>query len=586
VSGAYHFVVVANRLPVDAADGDGWRRSPGGLVAAVHPTVRRAGGAWLGWTGVPGEAPEPFEFDGMHLHPVGLSVEEIDRYYEGQSNTTIWPLFHDAVEQPMHDRGWREAYEAVNRRFADATAALAAPGATVWVHDYQLMLVPAMLRQRRPDVRIGFFLHIPFPPVELFMQLPGRADVLRGLLGADLVGFQRPLAAQNFLQLGRLLLGLDPKEDCVEYDGRTVTARAFPISIDVAEIERLAGDPTVQADSRRLRQELGEHRRLLLGVDRLDYTKGIEQRLKAFHELLAEGSVANDDVVLVQLATPSRLRVAQYQQLRERVEREVGRINGEFGEVGRAPVHYLFQSRSRAELVAMYLAADVMVVTPLRDGMNLVAKEYVAARADEQGALVLSEFTGAAAELDDAYLVNPHDVEDLKRRICAALKATPRDRATRMRKLRATVRSHTVDQWAHEFLDALAAVADAPVCSASRQRCCSGGSLSAGPLVGPVGCTDVGDDDATGRPGGDAVQWDGEVLGRYLVVQPRQPYRQGLQQRHGDLLARASMAGARVAATLRYEIERADRSADEAVGVEPVRVRPQLRVVVLAVQVE
>jgi trehalose 6-phosphate synthase len=456
VSEAYEFVVVANRLPVDTGDDGEWRRSPGGLVTAVHPTARRLGGAWVGWTGGPGEAPEPFEFDGMHLHPVGLSADEIDRYYEGQSNATIWPLFHDAVEQPVYHREWRDAYEAVNRRFADATAAVAARGATVWVHDYQLMLVPGMLREARPDLRIGFFLHIPFPPVELFMQLPRRAGLLRGLLGADLVGFQRPLAAQNFLQLAGRLLGLDPKEDSVKFEGRTVTARAFPISIDVAEYEEEAADPEVQAQAQRLRQELGD-RKLLLGVDRLDYTKGIEQRLKAFHELLSEGSVTNDEVVLVQVATPSRMRVQQYQDLRERVEREVGRINGEFGEVGRAPVHYLFQSRSRAELVAMYLAADVMVVSPLRDGMNLVAKEYVASRIDDDGTLVLSEFTGAAAELGEAFLVNPHDVEDLKRGITEALTIAPQDRAARMRALRATVRGHTVEQWAQEFLDALGA---------------------------------------------------------------------------------------------------------------------------------
>jgi trehalose 6-phosphate synthase len=457
VDPTYEFVVVANRLPVDAVDGGGWKRSPGGLVTALHPVLRGQGGAWVGWTGSPDAAPPPFEFDGMHLHLVELSSDEIDRYYEGQSNATIWPLFHDAVEQPVHHRAWRQAYEAVNQRFADATAALAGRDATVWVHDYQLMLVPGMLRAQRPDLRIGYFLHIPFPPVELFMQLPRRADILRGLLGADLVGFQRPLAAQNFLQLGRRLLDLDPKEDRVEYDGRTVTARAFPISIDVEEVEQFAVDATVQDHSRRLREELGAHRRVLLGVDRLDYTKGIEQRLKAYHELLAEEAVSTDEVVMVQVATPSRLRVAQYQQVRDRVELEVGRINGEFGDVGRAAVHYLFQSRSREELVAMYLAADIMLVTPLRDGMNLVAKEYVAARVDEQGALVLSEFTGAAAELDAAFLVNPHDVEDLKRGICAALQAPPEDRATRMRQMRHTVRSHTVDQWAREFLDALAA---------------------------------------------------------------------------------------------------------------------------------
>ncbi|GIJ43644.1 trehalose-phosphate synthase [Virgisporangium aliadipatigenens] len=457
MSGTYQFVVVANRLPVDAAEDGGWTRSPGGLVTAVHPIVRRLGGAWVGWTGGADEEAEPFDFDGMHLHPVGLSARDIDRFYEGQSNATIWPLFHDAVEQPVHHREWREAYEAVNRRFADATAALAAEGATVWVHDYQLMLVPAMLREHRPDLRIGFFLHIPFPPVELFMQLPRRADLLRGLLGADLVGFQRPLAAQNFLQLTERLLGLSPKEDRVEVDGRTVTARAFPISIDVDEIEELANDPEVREQARHLRQELGD-RRLLLGVDRLDYTKGIEQRLKAFHELLRDGTVTNEEAVLVQVATPSRLRVAQYQQLRDRVELEVGRINGEFGDVGRAPVHYLFQSRDRAELVAMYLAADVMVVSPLRDGMNLVAKEYVAARVDDGGALVLSEFTGAAAELDESFLVNPHDVEDLKRGMCAALAASPQDLAGRMRTMRAVVHEHTVDRWAKEFLDALADV--------------------------------------------------------------------------------------------------------------------------------
>jgi trehalose 6-phosphate synthase len=455
----YEFVVVANRLPVDeseAADGSRvWTRSPGGLVSALQPIVRKHDGAWAGWTGQPGDAPDPFDTDGMHLHPVGLSADEVDRYYEGQSNGTIWPLFHDAVEQPTHRRPWRQAYDTVNRRFAEAAAQLTAPGGTVWVHDYQLMLVPAMLRELRPDLRIGFFLHIPFPPVELFMQLPRRAELLRGLLGADLVGFQRPLAAQNFLQLTGRLLGLDPQDQHVAYDGRTVTARAFPISIDVGEVAELAADPGVQAEARRMRTELGGDRRLLLGVDRLDYTKGIEQRLEAYGELLADGTVSNDDVVLVQVATPSRMRVQEYQQLRARVEREVGRINGEFGAVGQVPVHYLFQSMNREELVALYLAADVMVVTPLRDGMNLVAKEYVAARLDEQGALVLSEFAGAAAELETAFLVNPHDVEDIKRALIAALQAGPGELTERMRPMRDQVRDHDIDRWAREFLGAL-----------------------------------------------------------------------------------------------------------------------------------
>ncbi|MCW2638421.1 MAG: otsA [Dactylosporangium sp.] len=455
----YRFVVVANRLPVDEIlDDEGkreWTRSPGGLVSALQPTVRARHGAWIGWAGGTGDAPEPFELDGMWLHPVALSSDELDFYYEGESNATIWPLYHDAVETPAFHRRWRQAYWRVNQRFAEAAAELAAPGATVWVHDYQLQLVPAMLRKLRPDLRIGFFLHIPFPPVELFMQMPWRTRVLEGLLGADLVGFQRPGGAENFLRLTRTLLGLEPDGDHVVVDGRTVTARAFPISIDVAEMEQLAADPQIQQRAKQLSEELGGHRRLLLCVDRLDYTKGIEHRLKAYRELLAEGRLSNRDVALVQVATPSRLRVAQYRQLRERVEREVGRINGEYGEVGLAPVHYLFRSYDREELLALYLAADVMLVTPLRDGMNLVAKEYVAARTDNTGALVLSEFTGAAAELSDAFLVNPHDVDGLKQAFVQALETPPDERGARMRRMRDQVCAYDVTRWAKEFLEAL-----------------------------------------------------------------------------------------------------------------------------------
>ena len=459
MSEQYRFIVVANRLPVDAVTGeDGkqtWARSPGGLVSALQPTVRARGGAWVGWAGGTGDAPEPFDLDGMHLHPVGLSARELDYYYEGESNATFWPLYHDAVEPPEFHRHWRQAYEAVNQRFAETVAGLAAPGALVWVHDYQLQLVPAMLRELRPDLRIGFFLHIPFPPAELFVQLPSRRRILRGLLGADLVGFQRPGGAANFLRLARQLLGLQPDGDRVEVDGRTVTARAFPISIDVEEIQRLAADPLIQQRAKQLGEELGNNRRLLLGVDRLDYTKGIEHRLKAYRELLGEGRLSNREVALVQVATPSRQRVAQYRELRERVEREVGRINGEYGEVGLAPVHYLFRSYDREELVALYLAADVMLVTPLRDGMNLVAKEYVAARADNTGALVLSEFTGSAAELEDSFLVNPHDLDEIKQAFLDALNTPPEELAARMKRMREHVCAHDVRKWAREFLDAL-----------------------------------------------------------------------------------------------------------------------------------
>jgi trehalose 6-phosphate synthase len=344
----------------------------------------------------------------------------------------------------------------VNQRFADATAAVAAPGATVWVQDYQLQLVPALLRAQRPDLRIGFFLHIPFPPVELFMQLPRRVEILRGLLGADLVGFQRPLGAQNFLRLTRHLLGLRPRGNVVEVDGRAVSADAFPISIDVGEIEELAVSPLVRERAARIRSELGEPKTIILGVDRLDYTKGIEGRIKAFRELLAEGRLSVPETVMVQVATPSRERVAQYQTLRHNVEREVGRINGDYGRVGVPAVHYLHQSYSRSELVALFCAADVMMVTPLRDGMNLVAKEYVAARVDLGGALVLSEFAGAAGDLRQAFLVNPYDLDGVKETLLQAINVDPVDATRRMRVMRRHLRGHDVSGWAGSFLARLA----------------------------------------------------------------------------------------------------------------------------------
>jgi trehalose 6-phosphate synthase len=297
------------------------------------------------------------------------------------------------------------------------------------------------------------------------MQLPWRTEIVDGLLGADLVGFHLPLGAQNFLVLARRLAGANASRASVgvrsrfgevEYDSRTVRVGAFPISIDSAAMDRKARDRSVQRRAGELRADLGHPRKILLGVDRLDYTKGIDVRLKAFSELLAEGRAKRDDTVLVQLATPSRERVESYKVLREDIERQVGHINGEYGEVGHPVVHYLHRPMPRDELVAFYVASDVMLVTPLRDGMNLVAKEYVACRTDSDGALVLSEFTGAAHELRQAYLVNPHDLEGVKDAIEAALNQTPEEGRRRMRALRRQVLTHDVDRWARSFLDALA----------------------------------------------------------------------------------------------------------------------------------
>jgi trehalose 6-phosphate synthase len=473
-TGESDFVVVANRLPIDMVrlpDGSTtFKRSPGGLVTALEPLLRRRRGAWIGWAGIV-EADvdvedEPIVAEDLQLHPVRLSAEDVAEYYEGFSNATLWPLYHDVIVKPIYHREWWDRYVEVNRRFAEATSRAAARGATVWVQDYQLQLVPKMLRELRPDLTIGFFLHIPFPPVELFMQLPWRTEIVEGLLGADLVGFHLPGGAQNFLILSRRLVGANTSRGSVgvrsrlgevDLDKRTVRVGAFPISIDSGELDHKARDRDIRKRAKEIRAEVGNPRKILLGVDRLDYTKGINVRLTAFAELLAEGRVKGDDTVLVQLATPSRERVESYQKLRDDIERQVGHINGEYGEVGHPVVHYLHRPVARDELIAFFVASDVMLVTPLRDGMNLVAKEYVACRSDLGGALVLSEFTGAAAELRQAYLVNPHDTEFVKDAIEAALNQSGEEGRRRMRALRRQVLVHDVDRWARSFLDALAA---------------------------------------------------------------------------------------------------------------------------------
>ncbi|MBY6349030.1 alpha,alpha-trehalose-phosphate synthase (UDP-forming) [Rhodococcoides corynebacterioides] len=462
------FVVVANRLPVDldtAPDGSRrWKRSPGGLVTALEPILRSNNGAWVGWPGVPDVEVEPFEDDGLELVPVPLSEREVADYYEGFSNATLWPLYHDVIVRPVYDRTWWEAYVEVNRRFAEATSTAAAQNATVWIQDYQLQLVPKMLRMLRPDLTIGFFLHIPFPPVELFMQMPWRTEIVEGLLGADLIGFHLPGGAQNFLYLSRRLagqptsrgnIGVRSKLGVVQVGFRTVRVGAFPISIDSGEMDEKSKRKSIRDRAREIRTELGDPKVIMLGVDRLDYTKGIDVRLGAFHELLLSEKVDPEDVVMIQVATPSRERVESYRHMRGEIESKVGRINGEFGRVGHPVVHYLHRPIPREELIAYYVAADVMLVTPIRDGMNLVAKEYVACRSDLGGALVLSEFTGAAAELRQAYQCNPHDLDNVADAMMAAIEQDAEDGRRHMRAMRRQVLAHDVDRWARSFLAAL-----------------------------------------------------------------------------------------------------------------------------------
>jgi len=464
----YELVVVSNRLPVDsqvAADGSvTWVRSPGGLVTALESVTRDAEAAWVGWPGSADLRLDAFDADDMRLVPVELSDLDLERYYEGFSNATIWPLYHDVIAVPEFHREWWERYAAVNQRFAEAAAAVAAEGATVWVQDYQLQLVPRLLRSMRPDLAIGFFLHIPFPPYGLFSQLPWRGRIVDGLLGADVVGFQRASDAANFATAVRRLTDSvvraqhrGSQAEVADAPGahRSVVIKSFPISIDAAALEALARTPGVQARAREIRESLGADRTLFLGVDRLDYTKGILHRLKAYGELLREGLVDIDDAALIQIAVPSRERVAAYQLLRDEVELMAGRINGDFQTLRHRAVSYHHHTYPREEMAAMYLAADILLVTALRDGMNLVAKEYVATRFDEDGVLVLSEFTGAADELRRAVLVNPHDIAGLKDAMLGAMRMPKPERRSRMRAMRRRVAEHDIARWSSDFLQAL-----------------------------------------------------------------------------------------------------------------------------------
>lgn len=486
--GAHDFVVVANRLPVDLlnnADGTTeWKASPGGLVSALSPILESRQGCWVGWPGVADASPEPFYNDaGALLHPVTLSEYDYEAFYEGFSNATLWPLYHDLIVPPTYHREWWTAYREVNTRFAEHAAAVAAPGATVWVQDYQLQLVPGILRQLRPDVRIGFFAHIPFPHPDIFRQLPWRHEIIRGLLGADVVGFQLTTDANHFLQLVAAGYGVsnhdarDSLESTPQGPGfsalgtaslREITARittpdarevgvaAFPISLDsAAQLEFTDADA---AEIARLRADLGNPQVVFLGVDRLDYTKGIVERLQAFEELLEAGVLHPREVSFVQLATPSRERIEHYRKTRSVVEETVGRINGRFSTFGHPVVHYQHTSVPKQTLRRYYRLADVMVVTPFKDGMNLVAKEYVACHNDGTGALVLSEFAGAANELPQAVLCNPFDMESIKTAMVTAvagLREHPERMRDRMQHMHAHVLEYDVARWAQSFLSNL-----------------------------------------------------------------------------------------------------------------------------------
>jgi trehalose 6-phosphate synthase len=452
-------IVVANRLPVRWRDGT-WQASGGGLVTALRPVIEESGGHWVGWDG--GNPDVPATVDGLAavMHPVSLSEQEIAGHYDGFANRTIWPLFHDLVVQPVLDRAWWLLHKDVNWRFAKAVASVDTKDPIVWVHDYHLMLAPAMIRSLRPGCPIGFFLHIPFPPPELLARLPWRRDLLEGLLGADVVSFHTTRYRDNFVR-SVLRVMTDTQligETLVLADGRRVRTAAHPISIDADEFAALATSQETDSELKALREQF-EGRRVLLGVDRLDYTKGIRHRLQAIAHLLENYPDLRRQFAFVQIAVPSRDDVQEYRDLRDEVEGTVGRINGRFTEPGHdVPVHYLYRSISPARLAAYYRLADVCCVTPLKDGMNLVAKEFVTVQGagGEAGALLLSEFTGAVLEMTDAISCNPFDVEGMGELMEQCLELDLSDRRQRIERMAARVHEHDVHAWVASELDLLA----------------------------------------------------------------------------------------------------------------------------------
>lgn len=462
-------VVVSNRLPVVAvrAKNGAWALRPGsgGLVTSLAPVLEDRGGLWVGWPGLIGEKNDEIrpllesfaQYQGYALVPVSLTQSEHDLFYLGFANEVLWPLFHDLQSRCTFVPEYWQAFLDVNRRFAAASGTAAQPGDVLWVHDYLLLGVGRFARELVPAAHLGFFLHIPFPPPDIFAKLPWRIEVLQALLAYDLVGFQTVRDRRNFIACLRALLPAAAvrgrgNAQRVIFQGRQTRSATFPIGIDARGFAALAQRPDVAARAESLRAAMAvEH--LLLGVDRLDYTKGIPFKLEAVRRLLRARPDLHRRLVLVQILVPSRSEIPEYLQLKAEVERLVGEINGELGQPGWTPIHYYYRAVDREELVAYYRAASVCLATPLKDGMNLVAKEYCACQTERRGVLVLSEFAGAAVQLGDgALLVNPYDILGVAAAIARACEMPTEERKRRMVHLQRNVLAENVHRWVDDFL--------------------------------------------------------------------------------------------------------------------------------------
>lgn len=457
-------IVVANRLPISVSKREGqfhFRPSPGGLAVGLSCLPDSVERLWMGWPGISSERLKPEEKEHIresllrqNSAPVFLSQRQIDQYYLGFCNKTIWPLFHYFPVRTVFEQQYWKSYKQVNHLFCEELLKIARPGDSVWVHDFQLMLLPHLLRERMPELDIGYFHHIPWPSSELYRLLPWRSEVLEGLLGADLIGFHTYDYVRHFLSGVSRIAGMEHTLGEINAHNRIIKIDAFPMGIDYDRYAGAADDPEVRTEIDRIRGIVGE-RKIIVSVDRLDYTKGIVERLEAFDWFLSTYPEYKGRVTLIIVAVPSRSGIEDYKQLRERLEQLVGRINGEHGSIGYMPVWYLYRFMPFKKLTALYNAADVALITPLRDGMNLIAKEFVATKKGGQGVLILSEMAGAASELGEALTVNANDKAAMVRAIHEALEMPADEQCERNRVMQERLKRYGIGRWSTDFVHAL-----------------------------------------------------------------------------------------------------------------------------------
>lgn len=456
-------IIVSNRLPVKIQRKENeiiFKPSEGGLATGLGSIYKKNNNLWVGWPGTYLNSDKEKSsvrkaLAKSSMLPVFLSKQEIKDYYEGFSNETLWPAFHYFPQYAVYEQKFWEAYVRVNQKFCTEVSKVLEDGDEVWVHDYQLLLLPSMLREKFPNITIGFFLHIPFPSYEIFRLLPWREKLLEGMLGADLLGFHTFDYARHFLSSLDRALGVSNVGGQVLYKGRTILADAFPMSIDYDLYERTARSPKAIAVEEKLRKNIGD-KKIIISIDRLDYSKGIPERLNAFDQFLQEYPQFREKVSLIQVLVPSRDKVEMYRQLKEEINRKVGEINSSYGSITWTPVYYFYRSFPLEQLSAFYRMADIALVTPLRDGMNLVCKEYIASRHDKKGVLILSELAGAAMELSDAILINPNDSNQLVKAIHTALTMPVEKQQLSIETMQSTVRKFNIHHWVDLFMERLA----------------------------------------------------------------------------------------------------------------------------------